>query len=88
MGPSIVFRRKNLFGWMGPSRQWQDPNNRVKRKVMRHPQKLHVWAAAGYFMKCNLYFFQENLNANLYQKIIKKTLMKRESVLPLTPPGG
>ena len=71
----------------GPSRQWQYPQHRVKRQVMRHPRKLHVWAAAGYYMKCKLFFFTDNLNSGLYEKIIKKNLSEKGvNFAPGTPP--
>ena len=48
-----------------------------KNPVKRHPKKLHVWAAAGTYMKSQLYFFTENMNAPLYRKILKNRLEEK-----------
>jgi len=53
---------------------WQEPGKRKKYPIKRHPPKIHVWAAAGYYMKSKLYFFTQNLNGELYRKIIQSRL--------------
>jgi len=75
----VFFSDEKTF-WLGggPSRMWQDPKKRVTRAVRRHPKKLHVWAAMGYYMKSDLFFFTENLTAKLYQKILRQHLQERK----------
>jgi transposase len=58
----------------GVHKAWQDPNNKKKRLVKRHPKKINVWGGIGSYFKTRLYFFEENLNAKLYQKILKKEI--------------
>ena len=68
---NVVFSDEKTFVvGQGLERAWQDPHNRRVRQVVRHPQKLHVWAAAGYYMKSDLYFFTKNLNSELYRQIL------------------
>jgi len=71
----VFFSDEKTFflGSMKP-RAWQVPGKRRKHFVKRHPKKLHVWAAAGAYMKSQLYFFSENMNALLYRKILKTRL--------------
>ena len=56
---------------------WQEPGKRKKHPVKRHPKKLHVWAAAGTYMKSQLYFFTENMTAPLYRKILRNRLEEK-----------
>lgn len=56
------------------SHAWQEPGKRKKHYFKRHPPKVHVWAAAGAYMKSKLYFFRETLKSPLYQKILSKRL--------------
>jgi transposase len=68
-------------------RAWQVPGKRKKHVVKRYPQKINVWGAAGTYMKSKLYFFKKNMNAPLYQKVIKSRLRNdRISLAPNTPP--
>ena len=55
---------------------YQEPGKRKKWPVKRHPKKLNVWAAAGAYMQSKLYFFKENMNAPLYQKVIRSHLQE------------
>ena len=76
---NVLFSDEKTFEvGSGPSRAWQNPHDRVTRSSFRHPQKLHVWAAAGYYMKCDLFFFTQNLNSALYTDIIKKRLTEKK----------
>jgi transposase len=68
-------------------RAWQVPGKRKKYPVNRYPPKLNVWAAAGSYMKSKLYFFTKNMNAPLYQKVIKQRLRNdRITFAPDAPP--
>jgi transposase len=58
----------------GKKKAWQDREKRIKRKVKRWPKKIHVWGGIGYYFKSKLYFFEENMDANLYQKILEQRL--------------
>jgi transposase len=62
---------------------YQTPGKRKKYPVVRHPLKLNVWAAAGAYMKSQLYFFKENMDSSLYQKVIQARL--REDRITLAP---
>ena len=62
-------------------KSWQERGKRKKHYVHRHPAKLHVWAAAGQHMKSELYFFRQNLDSALYQKIIKSRLQRKRLTL-------
>ena len=56
------------------NRAWQVPGKKKKHPVKRYPQKINVWAAAGSFMKSQLYFFKKNMDAPLYQTVVKRRL--------------
>jgi hypothetical protein len=67
-------------------RAWQMPGKRKKHTIKRYPPKINVWAAAGSFMKSKLYFFKQNMDAPLYQKVIKSRLRNdRIQFAPDTP---
>jgi hypothetical protein len=55
-------------------KSWQDPDDRKAEKIKRHPPTIHVWGGIGLHFKSKLYFFNQNLNAALYCKIISKRL--------------
>lgn len=61
----------------GPGYAWQQPGERIVQEYVRHAPKLHVWGAIGAHVKTKLYFFQENMNSKLYQKILKSHLKER-----------
>lgn len=60
---------------------WQEPGKRRLHPVKRHPPKLHVWAAAGTYLKSKLYFFRQTMDSTLYQKIINNRLQERHLTL-------
>ena len=72
---TVVFSDEKTFclGAM-TNRAWQVPGKRKKHPVKRYPQKINVWAAAGSFMKSQLYFFKKNMDAPLYQTVVKRRL--------------
>ena len=53
---TVVFSDEKTFSMT--NRAWQVPGKRKKHPVKRYPQKINVWAAAGSFMKSQLYFFR------------------------------
>jgi transposase len=63
---------------------WQDPSHRLTEGKKRHAPKIHCWGGVGYHFKTKLHFFQENLNSDLYCKILKKRLPP-EYVFNLNP---
>ena len=65
---------KKLYLGAMTNRAWQVPGKRKKHPVKRYPQKINVWAAAGSFMKSQLYFFKKNMDAPLYQTVVKRRL--------------
>lgn len=73
----VLFSDEKTF-FLGAMRThaYQEPGKRKKWPVKRHPKKLNVWAAAGAYMQSKLYFFKENMNAPLYQKVIRSHLQE------------
>lgn len=53
---------------------WQERGKRKTVKKSRWVKKLHVWGGIGYFYKTNLHCFEANMNAELYQSILRKNL--------------
>ena len=69
---TILFSDEKTFQLgSGPEYAWQLPTNPITREYVTHAPKLHVWGAIGAHMKSDLFFFEENLNSELYQKILK-----------------
>jgi len=70
-----VFTDEKTFQVGGSKhKSWQDPDDRPVGKLKRHSAKIHVWGGIGLHFKTQLFFFQENLNAKLYCKILKDRL--------------
>lgn len=61
-----------------PGYAWQKPENRVVEEYVNHAPKLHVWAAIGSHIKSKLFCFQENLNADRYQQILRQCLDEKK----------
>jgi hypothetical protein len=54
---------------------WQDSSRpRVVTYKKRHAPKIHCWGGIGKHFKARLYFFKQNLNSDLYCKILKSRL--------------
>lgn len=75
---NVLFSDEKTF-WLGssPGYAWQEPGNRIEEEVKKYPPKLNVWGAIGYHVKSKLYFFKENMNGPLYQKIINARLPEK-----------
>jgi len=75
---SVMFTDEKCF-YLGalPGYTWQDPNNRPEEIKITHPQKLNVWAGAGRHLKTKLYFFTSNMNSQLYCKVLKTCLQRK-----------
>ena len=71
---------KTFFLGSVESHSWQEPGHRETQTYTRHPPKLHVWAAAGYYIKSQLYFFTENLTSGLYQRILTSRLPEKHFI--------
>jgi hypothetical protein len=73
----VLFSDEKSF-WLGSSttHSWQVPGKRRTRSVKRHPLKLHVWAAAGHYMKSELFFFTRTLDSDLYLTILDQRLQE------------
>jgi transposase len=77
----VIFTDEKTFQLgSGQSHAWQQVGKRISRTYTRHPKKLHVWAGAGYYYKTKLYFFTENLDSDLYQKILKARLKEKHII--------
>jgi hypothetical protein len=59
---------------------WQTLKNREEREYVKHAPKLHVWGAIGSYGKTELFFFQENMNSDLYIKVLKKCLKEKKII--------
>lgn len=71
----VLFSDEKLFPLsFVPDRAWQTPGQRVTKQVQRWPKKVNVWGACGHYVKAKLYFFDDTMDAGLYQKIIKSRL--------------
>ena len=71
----VLFTDEKSF-WLGsPSDScWQQLDDRVVEETARFTPKVHVWGSIGYYFKTKLYFFEENMTAKLYQKIVSERL--------------
>lgn len=71
---------KSFFLGSEKTHSWEAPGKRKTHFVQRHPKKIHVWAAAGSYMRSKLYFFKDNLDSPLYQKIISNRLQEKNII--------
>jgi transposase len=71
----VLFTDEKSF-WLGqPSDScWQQLDDRVEEELEQYTPKLHVWGSIGYYFKTDLHFFEENMNAALYQNIVSQRL--------------
>lgn len=72
---SVLFTDEKSF-WLGNPTDscWQQLDDRKIAEISRWTPKLHVWGALGYYFKSDLYFFEEDMNAKLYQTIVSARL--------------
>jgi transposase len=76
---SVMFSdEKDFVLGAGEDYAWQRPNERIIQEYVRHAPKLHVWGAIGAYGKTELYFFEENLNSDMYVKILKSRLKENK----------
>jgi transposase len=80
----VLFSDEKTF-YLGATKThaYQEPGKRKKYPKKRYPPKLNVWAGCGAHMKTKLYFFAENMNTPLYQKVIQARL--REDRITFSP---
>ena len=52
-------------------RAWQEPGKRKEYPVKRYTPKINVWAAAGTYMKSQLYFFKDNMNGPFTKRLLR-----------------
>ena len=71
----VLFTDEKSF-WLGSTgtHAWQQLDHRIVDETDRYTPKLHVWGRIGYYFKTDLYFFEQNLDAGLYQDIIASRL--------------
>jgi transposase len=71
----VLFTDEKSF-WLGSTSEyaWQKLDDRIEEETEKWTPKLHVWGGIGYYFKSKLYFFEENMNAALYQKILRERL--------------
>jgi transposase len=71
----VLFSDEKTFELQtGPHKCWENPAKRKVRRVKRWPKKIHVWGGIGYWWQTKLYFFEQNLDGELYRKILNKCL--------------
>ena len=54
---------------------WNKSNNRVIKETIKHGPQFNVWGAIHRNQKLPLFVFKENMNATLYQEILKSNLL-------------
>jgi hypothetical protein len=59
---------------------WQLPEERIVLEFVKHAPKLHVWGAIGAYIKTPLYFFEENMDSKLYQKVLKQRIKEEHLI--------
>jgi transposase len=77
----VLFSDEKTF-YLGASSDyaWQDPKNRISEEKTPYPKKLNVWGAIGTHMKAKLYYFETNLNSELYVRILKTRLKEKQLI--------
>jgi transposase len=65
-----------------------EPKGGPKFSVLttKHPQKIHAWGCISHDGVGEIYTFRQNLDANLYKSILKKTLFPSAEKLFRTSP--
>lgn len=78
---SVLFSDEKTFPLSFPlQRRWQFPGHRAKKQVVRHPKKINVWGACGYYVKASLSFFDGTMDGRLYRKVIRSKLQQDKLV--------
>ena len=86
---SVLFTDEKSF-WLGSTtdRAWQTLDHRIEVETEKWTPKLHVWGGIGYHFKSELYFFEQNMDAKLYQEILKNVFpdcpcqLKKNGIYP------
>jgi len=71
---------KTFFLGASPGWAWQDPKNRIVEEKTPYPKKLNVWGAIGTHMKTKLYYFDSNLNSELYSAILRSRIQEKDLI--------
>jgi hypothetical protein len=71
---------KTFFLGASPGYAWQDPKHRITEEKTPYPEKLNVWGAIGTHMKTKLYYFDTNLNSELYSTILKNRIKEKQLI--------
>lgn len=72
----VVFSDESTFE-LNPKRRlyWSKGRNRVVKRIVKHPQKIHVWACFCANGFGRLFIFKNNLNALLMVRIYERALL-------------
>lgn len=72
---SVLFTDEKSF-WLDTieTHCWQEEGKRKTVRKTQWTKKINVWGGIGYYHKTKLYFFETNLDAELYQSILEKRL--------------
>ena len=67
----VLFTDEKSF-WLGAEERkaWQDPNCPTIYYKRRYNPKLQVWGGIGHYFKTKLYFFEKNMDGQLYRQIL------------------
>jgi len=78
---TVLFSDEKTF-YLGASLPyaWQVPNNRITEEETPYAPKLNVWGAMGTHVKTKLYYFNENMDFKLYQKVLKSCLKEKNLI--------
>jgi hypothetical protein len=72
----VIFSDETTF-WLKPTkrRYWARGRTRKVVRVVKHPQKIHVWGCFCSEGFGKLFIFKQNLSAQLMVKIYKRALL-------------
>src|SRR5271155_5413028 len=71
---------KNFYLGATPGYAWQDPDNRIEVEKTPYPKKLNVWGAVGTYFKTKLYYFDQNLESDLYSTILRRYIQENSII--------
>jgi transposase len=78
---NILFSDEKTFQLgAGEEYAWQEPGDREVKEYVLHAPKLNVWGAIGAYIKTPLYFFEENMDSELYQGVLKQRIKEKHLI--------
>jgi transposase len=71
---------KTFYLGASPGYAWQDPDDRLEVDKEPYPKKLNVWGAVGTYFKTKLYYFDRNLDSDLYSTILRSSIKEKQII--------